>query len=136
MARKWCDRVHTCFLQDADFNAGSFDVVYSGEVVEHVPYEDADAFIAAYARVLKPGGVAILTTPNPNYIRLWLTGRKVTDDPSHFSEWSVTNLRRLVEKHGLKFRLAQGTGRMARKLGTALPVSPFYGSYMLVAEKP
>ena len=40
----------------------SFDVVYSTEVIEHV--EGHRNFVLQAARVLKPGGVLIMTTPN------------------------------------------------------------------------
>lgn len=135
VARQYCDKVYECFLQDAPLAAESFDAIYAGEVVEHVPYEAVDDFIGAAHRALRPGGRLILTTPNPDYIRLWMTGRKVTDDPGHVSVWPVGKLRKLVERNGFRFLKAEGTGRVSRKIGTVLPIAPFYGSYMLVAEK-
>ena len=42
--------------------ADTFNIVSAVEVIEHVP--DDAAFIREMARVLKPGGVALLTTPN------------------------------------------------------------------------
>lgn len=47
------------------FADGSFDVVVSSEVIEHVP-QPREA-VRELARVLKPGGVLALTTPN----RVW-----------------------------------------------------------------
>jgi 2-polyprenyl-3-methyl-5-hydroxy-6-metoxy-1,4-benzoquinol methylase len=44
------------------FEAGQFDAVISFQVVEHAP--DEQAFVKEAARVLKPGGKFILTTPN------------------------------------------------------------------------
>jgi SAM-dependent methyltransferase len=52
------------------FAAAAFDVVLSYETLEHVP--DPAAFVAELARVLRPGGTLVLTTPN----RLW--------EPVHF----------------------------------------------------
>jgi len=40
----------------------SFDAIVSVEVIEHV--DDDSAFVANLERTLRPGGVAILTTPN------------------------------------------------------------------------
>ena len=43
-------------------NAGRFDVVTCLEVVEHVT--DVQAFVDAIARLLKPGGLLVFSTPN------------------------------------------------------------------------
>ena len=40
----------------------SVDVFFCGECIEHV--EDTNAFLAEVYRVIKPGGIAIFTTPN------------------------------------------------------------------------
>ncbi|MBI4972714.1 MAG: class I SAM-dependent methyltransferase [Candidatus Omnitrophica bacterium] len=40
----------------------TFDVVFSGEVIEHL--QDPDAFLCECWRVLKPGGYLVLSTPN------------------------------------------------------------------------
>ena len=42
----------------------SLDAVYASEVIEHVPEADARAFLRDALRVLKPGGVLRLTTPD------------------------------------------------------------------------
>ncbi len=47
---------------DLPFKAGKFDLVLMLEVVEHLP--DIPHILAEIARVVKPGGVAILSTPN------------------------------------------------------------------------
>jgi len=44
------------------YDDASFDVVCSLEVIEHI--EDQFAFVRELYRVLKPGGVAIISTPN------------------------------------------------------------------------
>lgn len=44
------------------FAPGSFDLVTSFQVLEHVP--DPRAFLRELARVLRPGGMVILATPN------------------------------------------------------------------------
>lgn len=59
-------------FQQADFNErlpfadGSFDVVYTIEVVEHM--QNAYAFLKEIHRLLKPGGKLILSTPNTNHL--------------------------------------------------------------------
>lgn len=44
------------------FGAGSFDAVYSMGTIEHFP--DSERALAEIARVLRPGGVAIVGVPN------------------------------------------------------------------------
>jgi SAM-dependent methyltransferase len=44
------------------FDSGSFDVVVSLQVIEHVP--DTQRYLGEISRVLKPGGTAIFSTPN------------------------------------------------------------------------
>jgi SAM-dependent methyltransferase len=49
------------------FPDASFDIVVAVEVLEHVE-EDA-AFVRNVARVLKPGGAFLMTTPNGDFLR-------------------------------------------------------------------
>lgn len=46
------------------FADGVFDTVVSLETVEHI--QDSEAFIIEITRVLKPSGLLIISTPNPN----------------------------------------------------------------------
>lgn len=49
-------------LSDLPFRSESFDLVMMLEVIEHLP--DIPHSLSEIARVLKPGGTAIITTPN------------------------------------------------------------------------
>lgn len=56
-------------FQTRDFSApqeleAAADVVTAVEVIEHVPYIQQPVFIANCAKVLRPGGMLVLTTPN------------------------------------------------------------------------
>ncbi|MDB5415242.1 MAG: bifunctional 3-demethylubiquinol 3-O-methyltransferase/2-polyprenyl-6-hydroxyphenol methylase [Rubritepida sp.] len=44
--------------------AGGFDAVIALEVIEHVPPAERDAFCAALTRLVKPGGLVVLSTLN------------------------------------------------------------------------
>ncbi|WP_020532876.1 class I SAM-dependent methyltransferase [Flexithrix dorotheae] len=72
------------FLED-----NSFDFVISFQVIEHI-YDD-NLFVREIQRVLKPGGKAIITTPN---IKLSLTR-----NPWHVREYTATQLEELMGKH-------------------------------------
>lgn len=48
-------------ITNLDFAEGSFDKVYSLHTIEHLP--DLEQFFAEVARVLKPGGTAIIIYP-------------------------------------------------------------------------
>jgi SAM-dependent methyltransferase len=48
------------------FDAGSFDIVVSNHVIEHVG--DQHGHVLEVLRVLKPGGIAYFATPNRNWI--------------------------------------------------------------------
>lgn len=87
---------------EMDLPARHFDVIVSQEVIAHVP--DQSGYLALAARVLKPGGHLILTTPN----------RFVHDrvawpprGPGHIESWLDKNeLYRLLRLH---FRVLRRT---------------------------
>lgn len=69
---------------------GEADVVFSSEVIEHLP--DGDAFLRAAARALKPGGLLLLKTPNDDYNRY-----ENRLNPHHVSPYSASRLRGKVQ---------------------------------------
>jgi len=80
-------------VYEMDFPENRFDVVVSQEVLAHVP--DQEGYLAIAARVLKPGGCLIVTTPN----RFVHNRHRWPDQhPGHIEQWlSRRKLRRLVE---------------------------------------
>lgn len=72
-----------------DFEDNSFDTVVTQQVIEHI--ENDDLFVKEIHRVLKPGGVAVITTPN---IRMSLTR-----NPWHVREYTDTELLKLLGKY-------------------------------------
>ncbi|MCR4368482.1 MAG: class I SAM-dependent methyltransferase [archaeon] len=82
------------------FKANTFDSVFAGELIEHV--EKPAPFVAEVARVLKKGGVFILTTPN----RKSLVNRvfKSYETPIHISLFNYPQLKKLLEKNGFEIK--------------------------------
>ncbi len=68
----------------------SFDVVVSFETVEHIPVQQE--FIAEVARVLKPGGVLVMSCPN----KLEYSDKRHFDNPFHVKELYREELAALV----------------------------------------
>jgi O-antigen chain-terminating methyltransferase len=59
----------------------SLAMVSAFHVVEHIPFEDVRALVAEALRVLQPGGLLILETPNPE--NLVVGASSFYRDPSH-----------------------------------------------------
>lgn len=81
-----------------------FDVISLYDVIEHVP--DLNATVAELARILRPGGVLEIRTPD---VAHWLTPRELSNwkevKPSeHLYYFSAETLARLFSKHGLVVR--------------------------------
>lgn len=108
-------------VQDFAYSGKQFDIIYTSEVIEHVP--DPDSFVNALSQLLIPGGVLYLTTPDGNHFSL----------PKNFSEWiaavppehiiyfSVQGIRETLSRHGFKiekifFNLKPGIRLIGRKI--------------------
>lgn len=56
------------------FQSSTFDAVFSADFVEHISFDLKRAFLKEVFRVLKPGGVLVVKTPNLHYLKAstWL----------------------------------------------------------------
>jgi SAM-dependent methyltransferase len=72
------------------FADAQFHALFAGEVIEHVP--DAAATLREWRRVLKPGGVAIVTTPNRRRLVSRANRMEMPYSPDHLSELSYAEL--------------------------------------------
>ena len=77
----------------ASLPAASFDVVTCFEMIEHVDHATQKALIASFARLLKPDGVMLISTPNPETTKLYGA------NPYHIREMNEAELHDLVSPH-------------------------------------
>ena len=122
------------------FREGSFDIVLASEVIEHL--RDGPAFLRECRRILRPGGVLLLTTPN-----LWDVRRFVFPlvgctwsghaDPTHINLYTPRRLSREMETAGLRPRVRTGMKPLLwlppYRRGWSLPYPPWVGNGIVAA---
>jgi SAM-dependent methyltransferase len=94
----------------ADGEAGA---VFLVEVLEHLPRDAWDPLVAEVARVLRPGGRFVITTPNQED----LAARRIACPEcgsvfhrvQHLESVDAASLRELLARHGLAPRLLRAT---------------------------
>lgn len=94
--------------------SGAFDSVVSIETIEHV--SDPARFLDELCRVLRPGGLLVLTTPNAAYTK---PVNGIPANPFHFREYTAEELIALV---GDRFQDLELVGQ---DLAGHVRVSPF-----------
>ncbi|MDH7452390.1 methyltransferase domain-containing protein [Luteimonas composti] len=102
------DDVHTCGGDQIPEESGSFDVVLSNSVLEHIP--DIEPVIAEVARVLRRGGRFVFTVPSSNF-HSCLGGplfgqitaayrRRLDERCAHVRYWGLGDWAACLDKHG------------------------------------
>jgi len=123
--------------------SGSLGTVFASNFFEHFTLEECTGILAEALRVLRPGGRLIVVQPN-----FRLEPRRYFDDYTHrtiftdagFRDFVQANAWRIVHceprftPFSMKSRLP--TTEWLVRLYLALPVRPFAGQFLLVAEKP
>jgi 2-polyprenyl-3-methyl-5-hydroxy-6-metoxy-1,4-benzoquinol methylase len=64
-----------------DFRDGLFDAVYAFSVFSHLPMERHFRWLREISRIVKPGGMAVLTTMGETCWRLYAEGKRPTSRP-------------------------------------------------------
>jgi len=95
---------HVCDIAEGmPFAHDRFDMVYASEVIEHV--SDTEFFLAELARVLKPNGLLMLSTPNSAFWPFRLAGLlgwtvSEVQHPGHIRFFSKRSLVTAIEAAG------------------------------------
>jgi 2-polyprenyl-3-methyl-5-hydroxy-6-metoxy-1,4-benzoquinol methylase len=104
------------------FGDATFDRVVCFEAIEHVT--DPDAVLDELCRVLQPGGVLILSTPNRDV--------DVPGNPHHAFEYTPTELIAALRKRFRSVRMLQQHPHVATLLGPVLDESGTAGELVIV----
>ena len=107
-AERHCDRVvHADLDAPAPDDLGRFDCLVAADVLEHLV--DPWSALRAYARLLDPGGTAVISLPNvahwSTYAALargsWPRNPEGIHDATHLRWFTLRDARELVEQAGL-----------------------------------
>ena len=127
--------------EDTKLPEKHFDVVLLSEVIEHTA--DPRACLKEVARILKPGGAAIITTPNRDNIfhglnRIFhtrrkgeysirssdMTGKRPRSYSDHIAVKGFGEWRRIIGESGFKIELIKG--------GSFLQGGPCYNAHPVI----
>lgn len=100
-------RLCGCSAEQLAFPASCFDVVLCSDVIEHLARPER--CLAEMLRVLRPGGTAILTTPNDDSVVKTLASRlrgtpppPAEEEQAHISTKGLRQWRRLAAEAGFR----------------------------------
>lgn len=127
----------------------SLGAITTMHLVEHLPFEDMVALIDGSFRALKPGGMLIIETPNPENLRVATLNFYL--DPTHRNPLPPVMMRWLVENRGFQnveiCRLSEhrpwpvlpklpSTSEAASSLNPLLEWAEVAPDYAIIARKP
>ena len=101
VAEQFGYKVHVGLFDPDVYDADYFDYVTMSQVIEHVT--DPVQTLRGIARILKPGGVAILSTPNADGWGAKVFGKRWINwhAPYHLQFFSLQSMRLAAEQAGL-----------------------------------
>jgi len=96
---KFGDRIRHGVIEQADYAADEFDLVVAFDTFEHI-YRPLE-WLEAARRIIKPGGLIAMTTPDPTSMLAKISGRGWVSYklPEHVFYWSPVTIRRALEKN-------------------------------------
>lgn len=109
--------VPECFASYANASAGS---ILATHVVEHLPVDILFDFFRESARVLRPGGLLMIETPNAE--SMLVSASEIWRDPTHLAPRHPAALVLLAREHGFSIDEARAVHPFPE--GTTIPVAP------------
>lgn len=102
--------MHKGELKTAGFPDNHFDVIVMIEAIEHVT--NVGEMIGEVYRILRPGGLVYITTPNFNALNRYRLKEKydVISYPLHLSYFTPGTLKKLFEKRNFKTQSIKSSG--------------------------
>ncbi|MBN8657024.1 MAG: class I SAM-dependent methyltransferase [Anaerolineae bacterium] len=94
--KTWGDKVQLGLIESANYAPESFDLVVAFDTFEHI--YDPKKFLSAIHKVLKPGGVLAITTPDPTSTLSKISGKNWVSYklPEHVFYWSPETIRKVL----------------------------------------
>ena len=108
------DRIHIGTLETAPFPDNFFSAVAMSDLIEHV--QDPLAILQKVRQILKPGGIAMIVTPDASSLTRKLMGAKWTHFKlEHLFYFTPRSMQRLAKDSGLQL-LSQGRAKKSLTL--------------------
>ena len=83
----------SCNVLELDSLQEKFDVIIAFEIIEHIPPETTSTFLEEFKKVLNPGGIVILSTPNHDVV---LKSRSLVPD-FHINNFRASELKKSLD---------------------------------------
>lgn len=99
------------------FQERSFDLIWSGESIEHITLEECEQVLEKIYKLLKPGGKFALDTPNRRATQLQFPDRYI--HPEHKIEYYYHDLLKLLRKHNFKIIQSKGIINLSKSIETS-----------------
>lgn len=107
-------------LDPLNYEPGSFDVITSFEVLEHLVTPQLE--LSHFHQLLRPGGILYLTTPNFNAMSRRIAGAAwtIVNYPEHLNYYTSTTMRTALRGAGFQERRIWTTGISIMRLRGSL----------------